>query len=155
MIRAPNIANAWHCTAVRASLVLFVLNRITHISGFPVPSILHESFRQREVLNVMPFRSQFATFGRWIPGAEIMTKQNVLLTSYPHKTQRGDATSLNIQMLFCLIPRNTPPPPSHRLSPLSLSLSLALSLIPSLPAFQTGTMLIKVARSVNLRGEWD
>lgn len=63
-------------------------------------------------------------------------------------TQRGDATRLNIQIPVCLIPRNAPTPSFP-------PLFLPPSLIPSLLAFQTGTMLIKVARSVNVRGEWD
>lgn len=79
-----------------------------------------------------------------------MTKQNVLLTSYPQE-HRGVMQADNIQILFCLIPHNAPTPSPPPLLPLFFPLSL----IPSLLAFQTGTMLIKVARSVDMRGEWD
>lgn len=95
-----------------------------------------------------------------------MTKQNVLLllTSYPQK-HRGVMQPASTYKSFSVSYHATPSLPHHHHSSSSSSSSSLPSPSPLSPrsdspppnsssplAFQTGTMLIKVARSVNLRG---
>ena len=88
------------------------------------------------------------------------TKYAVDFLSTKH-THNSDATGFNIQILLSLKPCNIPLAFIFSpVTPFSLSLFPSLSpspLSPSPPllAFQTATMLIKLARSVNVRGEWD
>lgn len=114
-----DIVNVWHCTAVKTSC------RCVSQTG----SLIFQNSQFRSQFNppwiilsktgtecVMPFRSQFATFGWWIPSGEIMTKQNVLLTSYPQKhrgvmqpasTYKSSSVSYHAMPPHSLIP---PPP---------------------------------------------